>query len=292
MGDFNYCFVSKNNIYDEIREMIEDEELSMSKFDDTDEITYQIKKIVLGAKYLKIKYSEEPDSNKLLEQIMMDITEENQSTEMQGNTLLVHANDNYYYEVIYLENMVNRDRDISEINELATISNIETEPVLKDCAILKTGYSDGKPVCKEITREDIFEIVVNNFYHIGLLINEDGSMKEIKYSGDNPLLIMGNTFTKGEISDVLGITMLPWVEAKGTKENIVASKILGMGIKGRVFIMVFCPITNKKHWNFTQQIAEDILKIFSDPEKTKQIYAEIEKENKIFNPFYLIKKFV
>ena len=98
MGDFNYCLVSKNNIYDEIREMIEDEELSMSKFDDTDKITYQIIKMVLGAKYLKFKYSEEPDSNKLLEQIMMDITEENQSTEMQGNTLLVYANDNYYYE--------------------------------------------------------------------------------------------------------------------------------------------------------------------------------------------------
>jgi len=90
MGDFNYCFVSKNNLYDEIREMIEEEELSMSRFDDTDEIIYQIKKIVLGAKYLKIKYSEEPDSNKLIEQIMMDITEENQSNEMQGNTLLLH----------------------------------------------------------------------------------------------------------------------------------------------------------------------------------------------------------
>jgi hypothetical protein len=292
MGDFNYCFVSKNKIYDEIREMIEDEELSMSKFDDTDEIIYQIKKIVLGAKYLKIKYSEEPDSKKLLEQIMMDITEENQSTEMQGNTLLVYCNDNYYFEVIYLENMVNLERDISEINELATISNIETEPILKDCAIIKTGYADGKPVCKEITREDIFEIVVNNFYHTGLLINEDGTMKEIKYSGDNPLLIMGNTFTKGQIGDVLGITMLPWVEVKGTKENIVASKILGMGVKGRVFLMTFCPITNKKHWNFTQQIAEDILKILADPEKTKQIYAEIEKLNKNVNPFYLIKKIV
>ncbi len=292
MGDFNYCFVRKNKIYDEIREMIEEEELSMSKFDDTDEIIYQIKRIVLGANYLKIKYSEEPDSNKLLEQIMMDITEENQLPEMQGNTLLVHANDNYYYEVIYLENMVNLDRDIADINELATISNIETEPILKDCAIIKTGYLDGKPVCKEITREDIFEIVVNNFYHTGLLINEDGSMKEIKYSGDNPLLIIGNTFVKGEIGDVLGITMLPWIEPKGTKENKVASKILGMEVKGRVFIMTFCPITNKKNWNFTQQIAEDVLKILDNPEKTKQIYAEIEKANKNFNPFYLIKKFV
>lgn len=292
MGDFNYCFVSKNNLYDEIREMIEEEELSMSRFDDTDEIIYQIKKIVLGAKYLKIKYSEEPDSNKLIEQIMMDITEENQSNEMQGNTLLLHSNDSYYYEVIYLENMINHDRDINEINELATISNIETEPILKDCAIVKTGYLDGKPVCKEITREDIFEIVVNNFYHVGLLINEDGTMKEIKYSGDNPLLIIGNTFVKGDIGDILGITVLPWVESKGTKENIVASKLLCTNVKGRVFLMTFCPITNKKHWNITQQIAEDILKILDSPEKTKQIYDEIEKEKKNVNPFYLIKKVV
>ncbi len=292
MGDFNYCFVRKNKIFEEITEMIQDEELSMSKFDDTDEIIYQIKKIVLNSKYLKIKFSEEPDSNKLIEQIMMDITEDNQSPEMQGNTLLLYANDNYYYEVIYLENMVNLDRDIADINELATISNIETEPILKDCAIVKTGYSGKTPVCKEITLNDICEIVVNNFYHVGLLINEDGTMKEIKYSGDNPLLIIGNIFEKGNFGDVLGITMLPWIETKGTKENKVASKILKTNIKGRVFIMTFCPITNKKLWNFTQQIAQDILKILDSPEKTKQVYDEIDRESKNVNPFNLIKRFV
>lgn len=290
MSDYNYCLVNKNKIHEEIVEMITDEELTMSNPSNTEEIIYQIGKIVKNAKYLTFKYTE-PDSNKLIEEIMCDIIKDNNSEEMQGNTLLVYSNDDYYFETIYLENLINPDHKIEEINELVTISNIEIEPIMKDCAIVKTGYTDGKPVCKEITLNDITEIVVNNFYHIGLLINEDGTMKEIRYSGDNPLLVIGNTFKRGESGDVFGIAMLPWSE-KGEKENKVASKILQMSVKGRIFIMTFCPISNKKLWNMTQKVAEDIIKALDNEEKKKQIYEEIDKQNKNVNPFYLIRKIV
>ena len=115
-------------------------------------------------------------------------------------------------------------------------------------------------------------------------------MIELKYSGDNPTLILGNRFKKGEVGEVFGITMLPWIEPS-EKENKIASKLLGTNIKGRIFIMIFSPISNKKHWNLTKNTVDNILKILEDEEKTKKINEEIEKQTKQLNPFNLIKKF-
>jgi hypothetical protein len=289
MSGYNFCLINKNKIYEEIYEMIDDEELSMSRQDDTDKIIYQINKIIKKAKYINI-IKEGNTSNELLEEIMNSLINEN-SQETQGNTLLLHANDDYYYETIYLENLINPDQKEDDVNQLVTISNIELEPITMDAVIVKTGYIDGNPVCKLITMDDIGEIIINNFYHTGIIINEDGSLLELKYSGDNPTLIIGNKFQKGDYGDVLGITMLPWIEPS-EKENKVASKLLGMEIKGRIFLMTFCPITNKKHWSLTKQTVENILKILDDKEKTKKLYEEIDKQSKQTNPFYLIKKLV
>ena len=46
MSEYNFCLINKNKIYEEIHEMIEDEELSMSRQDDTDKIIYQINLLV------------------------------------------------------------------------------------------------------------------------------------------------------------------------------------------------------------------------------------------------------
>ena len=175
--------------------MIEDEDLSMSKSTDTDNIIYQITKMVKKAKYIDI-IKKGSSSNELLEEIMLSLTDNNKISEksgLQGNTLLLHSNDYYYYETMYLENL--RDSKLKkddDVNQLVSISNIELEPILDSAVIVKTGYSDGNPVSKLITLDDITEIVVSNFYHVGVVINEDGTMIELKYSGDNPTLILGN----------------------------------------------------------------------------------------------------
>jgi hypothetical protein len=189
-----------------------------------------------------------------------------------------------------MENLIDKKPKLDDdINQLATISNIDLEPILNDSAIVKTGYSDGNPVCESITIDDICEIMINNFYHKGILIDEDGNIKELTYSGDNPTIILGNKFQKCDSGDVLGLLILPWVE-KSEKVNLLASKILGIEIKGRVFLMTFSPITNKRHWNLSKEVIENIIKILDDKDKKVKIYDVIDKENKQSNPFYLIKK--
>ena len=77
---------------------------------------------------------------------------------------------------------------------------------------------------------------------------------------------------------------------QGEKENEIASKLLGTMIKGRVFLMTFSPISNRKHWNLTKHTVENILKISDNKEKINQINKELEDQTKQLNPFYLIKK--
>ena len=165
MSEYNFCLINKNKIYEEIHEMIEDEELSMSRQDDTDKIIYQINKIIKKAKYINI-IKKGNTSNELLEEIMNSLINENsqETQETQGNTLLLHANDDYYYETIYLENLINPDQKDDDVNQLVTISNIELEPIINNAVIVKTGYTDGNPVCKLITMDDIGEIIINNLF--------------------------------------------------------------------------------------------------------------------------------
>lgn len=289
MSQYNYCYVKKNKIYEEVFDMLEMEELSMSNPDHDEKVKYELSKIIKRSKYIEIKTSE-PNTEDLIAEIILSITKDYNPEGLQGNTLLVHANDDYYYEVIYMENLIDKKPKLDDdINQLATISNIDLEPILNDSAIVKTGYSDGNPVCESITIDDICEIMINNFYHKGILIDEDGNIKELTYSGDNPTIILGNKFQKCNSGDVLGLLILPWVE-KSEKINLLASKILGIEIKGRVFLMTFSPITNKRHWNLSKEVIEGIIKILDDKDKKVKIYDLIDKENKQSNPFYLIKK--
>lgn len=289
MSEYNYCFVKKNLIYEEVYDMMDIEELSMSNPDHTDKIIYELSKIISKSKYIEIK-SSESNSNELISEIVTSITNENNDKGVQGNTLLVHANDDYYYEVIYMENLIDKSyKKEDELNQLATISNIDLEPIFKDCAFVKTGYSDGIPVCKSISIDDMCEIMINNFYHKGILLNEDDDIKELIYSGDNPTIILGNKFEKGDVGDVLGLTILPWIEPS-EKLNVKASKLLGKETYGRIFLMTFSPITCKRHWSLTKETTENILKILNDDKKKAKVYETIDKENKQSNPFYLIKK--
>lgn len=288
MSEYNYCLIKKNKIYEQIYDMLEIEELSMSNPDHDNKIIYELEKIIKKAKFIEIKKSE---SNKddLLAEMMIAITSEHEPG-LQGNTMLLHANDDYYYEVIYMENPSNKNFKKDEhINEFASISNIELEPIMKDCVFVKTGYTDGVAVCKAITIDDICEILINNFYHKGILIEDNGKIIEITYSGDNPTIVLGNKFQKGDTGDVLGLTILPWVEPNENK-NEIASKILGTSIKGRVFLMTFSPISCKRHWSLSKETIDNILKVLDNKEKINKVYDEIDKQNKQVNPFYLIKK--
>jgi hypothetical protein len=284
----NFSLIKKNNFYGEIQDMLDDEEISMNNKNHNSTVMGKLETMIKKAKFIKISDSVD-NSKKLLEEIMIAITDENKENTMQGNTIFLYANENYSFQMIYLEDLT-KEIGIDKMNEFATITNIELEPIYNDCAIIKIGYSDGKPENQILNINDICEIIINSFYHTGILIEEDGTMIDIIFSGDNPNKVLGGNFIRDNCYEILGLTIVPYIE-KSDNINTTATKFMNMEIKGRVFITILCPISNKRFWSINKIIVNDVITIFQDNEKVNNIYIDIEKENKIINPFFLIKKY-
>ncbi len=288
MSEFNYCLVKKNKIYEQIQDMLDEEDISMNNINHNFKVQNELGKIIKKANFIQLS-NVFNTSDELLEQIFVDITENNKQEGMQGNTIFLFANTKYSFEVIYLEDLNKKQTDVN-LNEFATITNMELEPIFNDCAIVKIGYESGSHIHKKINQDDIIEIIVNCFYHKGVLVQEDGSIKELEYSGDNPCLMLGLSFKMQASFQLLGLHFVPYIEPSD-KINEKASKIFGNEIKGRVFFIVLSPVNGKKFWNLDKEGFEMIYSILQDEEKVKKIDDEIDIEKKAVNPFFLIKKY-
>lgn len=284
----NFCLLQNNQIYEEIYDSLEENELSMQRVEDTDRIIYQIKKIVNSNKNIIISEKINND-NDFLEEIMVQLTKNDTTKTLQGNTLLLYADDVMMYELMYMEDLTIKQKD-EDMNQLATISNIELSPVYGNCAILKIGYEHGKFYNKIINKDDIINIITYNFYHTGVLLYSDNTFKEIRFSGDNPNIIIGNTFKQQPPLYILGFMIVTYIEETndGVK-NVRASALLDTEICGRIFVSILCPITNKRFWNITNNTINNIIDIKENVEKKNNIEKELIEE-KLSNPFFLIKK--
>ncbi len=289
MSGLNYCLIKKNKIYESVQDMMDLEELSMNNPNDNDKVFDKLTNLIKKSKFIELKGNEK-DTNSLLEEIMIGITTDNKSENIQGNTLLLYGNDEAYYEVIYMENLIEKKKNNDDLNQFCSMSNTLLEPIYGDCAIVKTGLEKDKHIPKIITMNDICEIFINNFYHKGIIINTDGTTKELIYSGDTPHLVIGEKFKRSGEINVLGLILVPWIE-DGKELNGVASKLFGSEIKGRIFLTVLSPVTSKRYWSITIENLNNILTILEDKEKTNQIGNDIIESNYTINPFFLIKKY-
>lgn len=288
--DCNFCLVYKNKFYGEVYDILNDEDLYMNNQDHYSKIYYEIKKIIYNSKLFKISDSVN-NSEKLLEELMIQITSNNNDKDMQGNTLLIYGDDEKMYEIIYLEDLVKEQID-DNLNEFCSISNIELEPVYYESCIIKTVYENNIYKNVKIDLNDIVEIAINNFYHIGVMINEDNSMIEITFSGDNPITIIGSNFIKQEAINIFDFIVVPYLESKDTNlYNNNGSNLLGKEVSNRLFILLLCPINHKKIWNINSKTILALLDILDDKDKINKLYKDIEKNDKINNPFFLIKKY-
>ncbi len=289
MGDFNYCFIGTNKIYADIQDMLDLEDISMNNPNHYSKVIYHLEKLVSKAKYIQIKPAYK-DKDEFKEQLFVDITEKIKEKEgFQGNTLMLSASTLGSYEVIYFEDLLKKQTE-ENLNELVTISNLEMEPIFNDCAIVKISYDSGEHVHQRINIDDIQKIVKNCFYHTGVLISEDGSLKELDFPGDNVSLIIGNTFKMGTPFFLAGLQIVPYIE-ESKKPNKKASDIMDSEINGRLFLAVLSPMGGKKFWNMDIETINCLLKLSKDQEKLKKIDQEIDEKNKAVNPFFLIKKY-
>lgn len=312
MSEQNYCCVFKNFFYEDLYNILEDEELIMTKEQHTNKIKYKIEKLV--EEYIdknKIKVSDKFDNTeKLLEDLMLNITEEkerndeNEENEKQGNTLLMYANENEMYECVFME-IFTKQQNENELNQIGSISNIELSPIYGPIGIIKSSYKNrnehNKLEMDVIEKNDVINLMIRNFYHKGIMIYTDKKMQEIEFAGDNPNVIIGEKFKQKNTFNIYGLVLVGYNDNdnnNGNEEiNEIATKLVGEEIKGRYYITTLCPITNKRFWDINEEILTMILKLIdyeTGNENEKEIIKKIQKElddDKLINPFYIIKKY-
>jgi len=284
----NYCFINKNKIYAEIYDELLEEELSMNNKEHNDKIkNYIEKKIINYDINLSDFFTNTEDIiSDLIEKITLTANNKN----LQGNTVLLYANENEMYELFHMEDLRKTYSD-DELNELASITNIHLLPIYWGCGVFKTNYSKGILKGDEIKKIDLAKIFIQNYYHIGIIINLDNKMQEIEFTGEDPFKIIGNNFIQSNVVNIMGFNFCPYIEKSNIVNNL-ASKLLGIEIKGRVFISLLCPTTNKKFWNINISTINNIIKILENKNLNELINKEINITDKDINPFFLIKKII
>lgn len=284
----NYCIIHKNEIYGDLHDLVEKEELTMVNPNHEDKIKYLIGELVKNNKQIEFNDKETNDINDIISEVLEMLISKNPQDESQGNTLIVYSDINEMIEIIFIEKDENFED--SELNEFASMSNYDLQPIYNSCALFKTKYKDNKIKNTLITLKDVEKILYYNFYHIGLLIDCNKNTKEIIFSGDIPHNFIGSSFKLGQNFERLGFHLALFVE-DGNKVNEIASKIYGTEIKGRVYITLLNPPYNKKFGNFTKELLDIILKVLDNKEKVKKIEDDIMND-KLDNAFMIINKYL
>lgn len=292
----NYCLVQKNKIYEELYDVLEDEELIMDNPSHKDNIKNIISKKCDSYMGSIIKLSKDFASpNETLEELMVEITQGLDNENLQGNTLMLFADDKHMYDIIFLEEIGASQND-GELNQFMSISNIELSPIYGNTAIIKSSYENSSLVQSSISKEDVINLLINNFYHKGVLVNIDGSLLELEFAGDNPNIVIGGNFKMLSPISLFGLTIVGFQE-DGKEKNKIASDFYGKEIYGRFFIAMLCPISNKKFWNLNINLLNNLMKLLnyaSGTSEQKNKINELEKElneDKLKNPLFLIKKY-
>ena len=287
MFNQNYALVKKNKIYEEIWDLLDEEELSMHNIDNNEKIIYLISKMIEKSNIIEISDKFNSQDN-LLEDII-EKTTLNSEYNLQGNTILLFSDDKNMYEVLYSEDLTSNIKKDDDLNNFLSISNILLEPIYWDCGVFKSNFEDGIIKGSEITIKDLSYIMIENFYHYGVLINTDGSMIDIRFTGEDPLKSIGNKFVKFNKINIIGFNFLTWVDNESTENNKIVEILYGDIIKGRMFITLLCPQSNKKFWSITKNTINNIIEIMKDKERYNKICKEVDDDNN-YNPFFLIKK--
>lgn len=289
MKKSNYCFVNKNKIYAEIFDELLDEELSMFNREHNDKIKRYLEKKIVSNNSITI--SETFQSNdEIISELITQITKSASTNDLQGNTVLMFADNENMYELFHMENLIKKNSD-DDLNELCSISNIHLIPVYWGCGIFKSSYSTGVIRPELITLKDLANIFIQNYYHKGVMINTDGKLLEIEFTGEDPFKIIGTNFKQSNITNVIGFNLIPFIES-GNELNTVGSTILGREVKGRMFISLLCPTSNKKIWDIDIKTVNDIINIIENENlyKKNQNYIDNHDTDKDINPFYFLRK--
>jgi hypothetical protein len=283
MNKINYCLVEKNSFNSEIHDMLEEDSLSMNKYDDVFKIQYEIDKIIENAPYIKIS-EEYNDNKKLLEDMtesVLNFKENGENVyERHADNVMIVRDNKIKYTIFFFIKKESDDNKV--LNDLCTLMNMETIPLYDSCAILKTKQDcENKELNGDIiTKDDIKYLAKMLYYHKGLIIEENGDIKEVEYFGDNVIYRIGTTFNYMAKEKELYDKVVRYYEEidcdKNGGTNAVASQLLEETIKGRIYVTLLSDNSNK-FWDFTKHTVNEIFKLQRD---------EVTQEDKNVNKYY------
>ena len=298
---YSYCLIKNNCLYQTLYAYIEKQKLNMYNPKHYDLIKDYIKQFLDEIDYITVS-SKFGATDSLFEHLLDSIITDNNASlnstnidvNNQGNTMLAYGDSEKAYEIVYNEFFNNgyEEKMVDIVNEFGSITNVDMAPIYGSCALLKTEYNKNKNELKlsTITKNDVYELLVNTFYHSGVLINTDGTMTELVFSGEDPCYMIGSSFKINDTVQVLGLSWSIFVEKDGKDDNTIVSKFMNKPLEGRAFITVLCPVTNKKFINIKQNEFKEILDLLKDENKVECINKDC-MENVNANPFFLINKY-
>ena len=287
MNRQNYCLIEKNKIYGEIYDNLLDEDLSMFNKDHCDSIKYLIEKLIINSKYISLSENIE-NRDDVMPDLIEKITSTIQNENLQGNTILLYATINEMYELFHMDDLTSKISE-DELNEFGVMSNIHLMPVYWSCGILKSTYYSDKIILSEINKKDIINIIIKNYYHIGVLIDTNDNLLEIEFTDEEPLRVIGTNFKRLSVYNIIGFNFVVYIDDLSVI-NKKASIILNKEIKGRMFLSLLCPSTQKKLWDIDTKTIENIITVLSNKELNIKIEKELEIDSLNINPFYLLTK--
>ena len=145
----------------------------------------------------------------------------------------------------------------------------------------KTKFLNGEYIEDNMTFDDLAEIIIKNFYHIGLMINPNNSINELEFNTDKPFRTIGNTFKQIGTIELLNVSFVLYNE-ESDEPNELVMKLFNnySNIKGRCFISVLSPEPHLKFLDLTKNMFEKILYLI----ETKTVLTD--EDNRVHNPFY------
>jgi hypothetical protein len=284
----NYCWVDINKIYMEIYDDLLDEDLSMNNKDHNDKIKFFLEKKILNSSYISLSESFTLNDD-IISDLILKITSKVSNSNLQGNTVLMFAGSNEMYELFHMEDLTKPKHPDCDLNELASMSNIQLLPIYWGCGIFKTIYDGNLLKGSLIAKKDLAKLFIQNYYHIGVMIGTKGDLLEIEFTGEDPFKVIGTNYSQAPVTNIIGFNMIPWIE-KTNEYNELGSKLLGKDINGRLFLSLLCPTTNKKFWDINIETIKNILTILDDENLFKLTDKELELTDKDINPFFVLNK--
>ncbi len=288
----NYCELNTNTLYADMYDELLDEELNMNDFKHNDKIKQYLEKKIINSNFIKLS-NNFSNTTDLMEDLILKISSNAPEFNLQGNTIMMYADDDSMYELFHMEDLT-QPIPTNSLNEYGSLTNIFLQPICWTCGIFKSTYKNGVIHSELITKSEVAKLFIYNFYHIGIMIDLDGTIIELEFTGEDPYKIIGLNFTQANTIDLFGFNLVPWIEKitekNPNKLNEKATKLSGKEIYGRAFFALVCPNTNKKFWNLTTQTINNIFIPIENKNIQDKILKELEQTDININPFYILKK--